>query len=156
MKTKSIILILSVLAITLSSCGNKEKSAEKIIVTMSAAKSEPVVKLESDKQYANPVFIYGSSFGNYFQALYKIGKFDDMLKFTSSGSISKYGKANIRKMYETMEFAYVIKLKSKTGTDTIVLNYEAGIYATKHMVRIPVVIESDTTKIVLQSLKGLR
>jgi len=78
-----------------------------------------------------------------------------MLKFTSSGSIKKYGTVNIRKMYETMEFAYTIKLKSKTGTDTVVLNYEAIIYATKNMIRIPVVIENDTVKIVLQSLNGL-
>ena len=150
--------MVSILAIALSSCGNKENSAKENIVTIFAGKSEPIVKTESDKQYANPVFFggTGTSFGNYFQALYKIGRFDDMLKLTSSGSISKYGKANILKMYENMEFAYTIKLKSKTGTDTIVLNYEAGIYATKSMVRIPVVIENDTAKIVLRNLKSLR
>ncbi len=155
MKTKSFILITSVLAIALSSCKNKENHIETSIIK-TVVKNGPVTNTDLEiKQYSNPVLVYGSSFGNYFQALYKIGKFDDMLKFTSSGSIKKYGTVNIRKMYETMEFAYTIKLKSKTGTDTVVLNYEAIIYATKNMIRIPVVIENDTVKIVLQSLNGL-
>lgn len=153
MKTKSIILIF-VTVIALSSCGNKEKSTS---VDKSMVDNTSIVKQDlNTKEFSNPVFIYGSSFGNYFQALYKIGKFDEMLKFTSSGSISKYGKANILKMYETMDFAYSIKLKSKTGTDTIVLNYEAGIFATRNILRIPVIIENDTVKIVLKNLKSLR
>lgn len=155
MKTKSIVLIFAT-AIALSSCGNKKSYLSKANpIEVTVVKIEPVINL-STKEFSNPVFIYGSSFGNYFQALYKVGKFDKMLKFTSSGSIMKYGKENIRKMYETMDFAYTIKLKSKFGTDTITLNYEAGIYATKHMVRIPVVIENDTVKIVLQNLRSLR
>ena len=154
MKTKSLILIVTMLALTLGSCGTKEvgkelpKQAKVEMISTSSVKNS---------EFSNPVLIYGSSFGNYFQTLYKLGKFDDMLKFTSSGSIAKYGKEKIRKMYETMDFAYTMKLKSKNTTlDSTFLNYEAGIYATKHMVRIPVVIENDSVKIVLHSLKGLR
>ena len=156
MKIKSLIFTISILMISFVSCENKERPV-KTAISIPIVPIEQTVKDEPRiKEFANPVLILGSSFGNYFQMMYKQGKFDDMLKFTSSGSIAKYGKKNIRKMYETMEFAYTMKLKSKTGTDTTVLNYEAGIYATKHMIRIPVVVENDTVKIVIHNLKGLK
>lgn len=153
MKTKSIILMF-VTVMALSSCGNKKSHLSKVNpIEVNVVKIESVNL--STKEFSNPVIIYGSSFGNYFQGLYKVGQFDEMLKFTSSGSIKKYGKENIRKMYETMDFAYVIKLKSKTGTDTVTLNYEAEINATIKIRRIPVVIENDTVKIVLTNLNSL-
>ena len=38
----------------------------------------------------NPVLMQGSSFGNFFQQLYKQGMWDEMMRFTSQKSISKF------------------------------------------------------------------
>jgi len=147
---KHILLILTISILTLfTACENGDKNAVKI-------DSEALITPEPEvlnKPFANPVFIYGSSFGNFFQMLYKQGKFEDMLKFTSSNTITKFGKENIVVMYQNMAFAYEMKLKSQTiSGDTTILNYEAGIFATKHMIRIPVIIENDTAKIVINKL----
>lgn len=105
-------------------------------------------------EFSNPLLIYGSSFGSFFQALYKQGKFEDMLKFTSAGTIDKFGRERILALYKKMDFAYGIGLGSKsTVGDTIILNYEAGIMATSNMVRIKVVVENDSSKIVLDNLR---
>jgi len=122
--------------------------------------SVPIIKESEAHPYINPALIYGSSFGNFFQALYKIGKFEDMLHFTSSGSINKFGRDKVLNFYKTMDFAYKIKLKSMnagaTPIEATVLNYEAGIMATKNMLRMDVVVENDSCKIVLKDLKSLR
>lgn len=101
--------------------------------------------------YSNPVLIMGSTFGHYFQSLYKLGKYDEMVKFTTVESVAAMGGPEaVKKMYSKLKFAYDMRLKSKSiSGDTIILNYEAGIYATKHMVRIPVKIENDTTKLIV-------
>jgi len=153
MKTKLSVLFVSLLVI-LSSCAEKESSTDYVVENV--VETPQIVENNELKPFSNPVLIYGTSFGDFFQMLYKQGKFNEMLKFTSSGTISKFGSEEIVDMYKNMAFAYDMRLKSTTGSDTIFLNYEAGIYATKHMVRIPVVIENDTTKIVLYDLKDLR
>jgi hypothetical protein len=48
-----------------------------------------------DKPFSNPSFMYGTNIGQYFQTLYRLGKYDEMLKFTSQESIKKYGKDKI-------------------------------------------------------------
>lgn len=152
MKTK--LFILTILVMVMSSCGEKAKPIESEVENVTEVPK--TVKNDDLKPFSNPILIYGTSFGNFFQMLYKQGKFNEMLKFTSSGSISKFGSAQIVNMYKNMAFAYDMKLKSTTGSDTLVLNYEAGIYATKNMIRIPVIIENDTAKIVLYNLKDLK
>jgi hypothetical protein len=106
------------------------------------------------KPFSNPVLIYGSSFGNYFQMLYKTGKYEEMIKFTSSKSVKSFGSKAILELYKKMNFGYTIKLKSKNDLDngSIMLNYETIITATKGMLRMNVMVENDTTKIILQSI----
>jgi len=101
--------------------------------------------------FSNPALIMGSTFGHYFQSLYKLGKYDEMLKFTTAESMAAMGGSEVvKKMYSKLKFAYDMRLKSKTiSGDTIILNYEAGIYATKHMIRMPVMIVNDTTKLIV-------
>lgn len=111
------------------------------------------VKVESSKTFANPFLIEGSDFGHFFQALYKLGKFDDMVKFTSSGTLAQFGSTKVFEFYKTMDFAYDVKLKSHNNiNDTIVLNYKPEIMASRHMIRMKVVIENDSTKVVLENL----
>lgn len=101
--------------------------------------------------WSNPVLIYGSSFGSYFQVLQKQGRFTTMLKFTSSECIKKYGAEKILKTYEDMNFSYVIKLKNKEDNTngTVTLNYDKPYVMTeKGILRMVVVVENDTVKFV--------
>jgi hypothetical protein len=103
-------------------------------------------------QFSNPVLIMGSTFGHYFQSLYKLGKYDEMVRFTTLESVAAMGGPEaVKQAYSKLKFAYDMRLKSKSESgDTIILNYEAGIYATKHMIRVPVKIENDTTKLIFE------
>ena len=125
-----------------------------LLFSLSAVCQPNVDKLvNDDKPYANPVLIYGTDFGRYFKMLYKTGDFDTMLKFTSQKSIDKFGKENILEYYKQMDFGYDMRLKSKTEKgELIVLNYDAKIVNTTRVVRINVVLENDTSKIVLDNI----
>lgn len=94
----------------------------------------------------------GSDFGNFFKTLYAQGKYDEMINFTSKVSIEKFGKEKIINFYKNdLKFGYEIgKPHSQTVSgDTITLNYNANIIATKRVVRINVVVENDSCKILL-------
>jgi hypothetical protein len=160
MKIVRFILILAITSV-LASCSqeNQDNSPEigAELLKANVPPASPCLSDASEKPFSNPVLIYGSSFGNYFQTLYKTGQFDHMMKFTSSESIEKFGRDKILEFYKNMDFAYSIKLKSKNDNDGVTtLNYEAGIMATRSMVRIDVVLENDTCKILLSDLKSLK
>lgn len=116
----------------------------------SIATIEPIIndKIEQPK-LNNPVLMNGSSFANYFQALYKLGNFNEMLLFTSNNLIAKYSKEKLMNTYQKMDFAYEIKLKSiQTNKDSsFTLNYSSVQFATNKMIRVHVVIENDTVKL---------
>lgn len=109
---------------------------------------------DNSKPYSNPIFIYGSSFGNFFKALYKVGDYESMMKFTSSKSIKEFGYYNILNYYKNMDFGYDMKLISRpapiNGIST--LNYSAMIMGTKRVVKLDVTIENDSTKLVIDNL----
>ena len=158
MKNIKFLLVL-VLSAILVSCGQEnvsEKTAElpEAVVTKTPSKST----IESPvAPYSNPAIIYGSSFGEFFQMLYKTGKFEDMVKFTSSQSLELFGREKVIGFYKSMDFGYKIDLKSMNkDVDIITLNYEADILATKNIVRMEVVIENDSCKILLKDIKDLR
>lgn len=106
------------------------------------------------KPFANPGFMFGTDLGKYMQTLYKIGKIDEMVKFTSSETIKKYGVAQVSDYYEDCGFGYDIKLVSMTGDGKYkTLSYNAKINATNKVVRMKVVLENDSAKVVLENLK---
>ena len=111
--------------------------------------------IDSKGPYANPFFIYGTDFGNFFQTMYTHGKFEDMLAFTSSQSKNHFGEDVILEFYKNeLEFGYDIgkyPLSNGTAGDIIMINYEADIMATKKIIRIDVIVENDSCKIVLPS-----
>ena len=136
--------LILLLFLLLFSC--TDNSQPIVIGQVSYASTPEVVT----KPFSNPVLIYGSSFGNYFQSLYRIGDFESMLKFTSSSSIKKYGKKAILERYEKMKFNYRLALTStKKEGDITVLNYSSNIIATRTMIRLRVAVENDTCKVIL-------
>jgi hypothetical protein len=92
----------------------------------------------------------GTDFLTLFKTYYRLGKFEEMLRFTSKSSIEKYGKDKILEAYKKMEFGYDIKLLNKNDQSdgTIKLNYETSKVATKGVLRITVNIEGDTVRLV--------
>lgn len=106
---------------------------------------------ESEK-WNNPVLIQGSSFGHFFQQLYKQGLYDEMVRFTSDKSIKKYGSDSLIKYYRSIDFGYKMKLKSKfIQKDVTTLNYESDIVGGKHITRLCVVVENDTCRLLLDN-----
>ncbi|TXI85132.1 MAG: hypothetical protein E6Q38_00875 [Crocinitomicaceae bacterium] len=119
-----------------------------LLMMLSAAVAQPV-----SKPYSNPLLIYGSSFGNFFKVLYKTGDFNTMMKFTSTETIKKFGYANVLEYYKTTDFGYEMKLRSRTITNGVyTLNYVANILSTQKVVRLDVVVENDTAKVVLDNI----
>jgi len=120
------------------------------------------IKIEADNSpirelgpYENPFLIYGTDFGNYFQTMFVHGKYEQMIAFTSKRSIDEFGEKRVLDFYKNeLDFGYDIggkPLSSGVENDMTVLNYKADIMATKTIIRINVVIENDSCKIVLPS-----
>lgn len=107
-----------------------------------------------DKLFANPAFMMGTNLGKYLQVLYAQNQIDEMVKFTASETIKKYGREKVWNYYSTCNFGYEIKLKSmNTEGRYKILSYNARINATNTVVRMKTVVENDTAKVVLDNLR---
>ena len=104
------------------------------------------------------MLIYGSSFGNFFQALYRINRFDDMVKFTSKGSRKKFGDKAILGFYKNdFHFDFELgKLTSiqKSGDTSNLIYSNAIIFSTRRKVVLETVNENDSVRLVLHTLKN--
>jgi hypothetical protein len=126
-----------------------------IVLNFTVAKSQ--IYTGTDRPFSNPSFMMGTNFGQYFQTLYRLGRYDDMLKFTSQESIKKYGKDKILDYYQNCDFGYKIKIINKTTDGKYyILSYNANIMATNKVVRMKTVVENDTAKIVLDNLNIIK
>lgn len=107
--------------------------------------------------YKNPALVFGTSFGHYVQSLFRNARYSDLLMFTSSQTRTKFGDKELLKYYkEQFRFGYQLGPLSniKLEGDTLVLTYaKANIIATKRIIRIKVLIENDSCKLVLSNLK---
>lgn len=142
MKYLNMLIIIALVAFT-SSCVNKEY--KQVDVTNKTV----IDSITNESKLNNPVLMNGSSFANYFQALYKLGRFEDMLIFTSKELITEYGKERILESYKKMNFAYDIKLKSMQNNNdsTYTLTYSGIQFATNKIIRMQVINENDTVKL---------
>lgn len=112
-------------------------------------------KFASDKPFSNPAIIQGSSFGHFFQSLLRTGQYAIMLRFTSRSTRNKLGDERLIDYYQKeMQFGYELgKLKTVIGHDTLLLIYpEAQLQATRMIVKLKVLIEQDTSKLLLERL----
>lgn len=107
--------------------------------------------------YSNPALIYGSSFGEFFQSLYRNNQFEQMLAFTSGKTLNQFGRNEIRNYYmRKFKFDYVLGHLSNmvTDGDTILLTYsKAHISATRRKIVLRCFIEKDSVKLVLTKLE---
>jgi len=110
-------------------------------------------------KYNDPVFFMGTgtSFPVYWQVLYRQGKFEEMVAWTSVQSIKRFSRNRILKYYqEELAFGYSFgKLTSQNLSDGMtVLNFaNSVVLGTKRVTRFQVVIENDSCKILITHLK---
>ncbi len=143
-------LVIFIISLALCNCQPKEVKQKQVII-----KAAP--NMEIEKPCANPTLIYGSSFGNFFQALYRTNQFETMQAFTSNKTKAKFGNQLLP--YYQNEFKFDYSLGKLTNLsyrgDTVLLTYaKAYIYGTRRKVVIPCHVENDSVKIILNNLRN--
>ncbi|HOD55376.1 MAG TPA: hypothetical protein PKJ08_12685, partial [Candidatus Cloacimonadota bacterium] len=102
---KNLLLIaLCFIFLTNLSCNGVVKDFEtKNIQNPRQGKSE---KAGSEKEFSE-IYINGTDAGTYFQTLYKLNKYDEMIQITCTESLRKFGTAAVLEYYKNqMSFAY--------------------------------------------------
>lgn len=147
---KAFIYLLPIL-LFLFSC-QTQKSYDKKSLPLEESSVYSEYEFSSDEKFNNPVLIYGSSFGHFFQQLYKQGRWDEMIKYTSQRSINTYGVDSIKRYYQNSDFGYDMKLKSRLIVNNVsTLNYESMIGNKKAITRLDVVVENDTCRLLIDN-----
>lgn len=115
--------------------------------------------LES-KPYSDPIFFCGtgSSYGNYLQSLYRLNKFDDLLKFTSSGTRRRFRDEAVLGFYKN-DFQFDFQLNKltaiqKSGDTNFLIYSTAQSLGTRRKVILKTVIENDSVRLILDSMKN--
>lgn len=105
-----------------------------------------------DKSWFNPILIYGSNFGHIFQQWYLTGNYQKMLQLTAQESRESLGDSIILEYYKKMQFAYPIRLISHLRKgNKYQLIYKTKINATMVRLKLDIVIENDTARVILPS-----
>lgn len=147
---KTFIYLLSILLFLFSCESQKKYDIKNLSLEESAFYSD--YEFSSDEKFDNPILIYGSSFGHFFQQLYKQGRWDEMIKYTSQRSIDAYGIDSIKKYYQEIDFGYDMKLKSRLSVNNVsTLNYESMIGNRKTITRLDIVVENDTCRLLIDN-----
>jgi hypothetical protein len=103
-----------------------------------------------DKPWSNPILIFGSNFGHIFQQLYLTGNYQKMLELTDQSSRELHCDSIILDYYKKMQFAYPIQLISHTRNGhKYQLIYKAKINATVVRLRVEIIVENDTARVIL-------
>ena len=141
------------------SCANDQSTKQPGKKTKENLKEKSVKKetTEEDTEtfdMSNPALMMGTNLGTLFKTYYKVGDYSNMLIYTSSSTIKKYGTEKLLNMYRNLNLGFDMKLTNMTteGNEKI-LHYEILINATKQMKRLHCIIEKDTARVVPQHLE---
>ena len=108
-------------------------------------------KQHNQNNWGNPVLIGGASFGNIINVNYQLGLFDELYRLTNSTLKSSLSKQDIINKYRNLPMGFDLDFPiNKTDENGIIwLHYSAEINATKKIMRMPVVVEDDTCRLML-------
>lgn len=102
--------------------------------------------------FSNPVLIQGTSFGVFFQSLHRNGRHEEMLRFTDSEARARFGDDSLTNYYVRW-FHMDFELGKITGIDhgdtTILMYSNAKLLGTRVLVRVPVIVENDSCRLLL-------
>ena len=138
----------------ITSCSSEQENLKTSTEVVEKKEGLPQKHVSEKKgEFSNPAIIFGTDFLTFFKSLRKLGKFDDMIKFTSSESIEKYGTSELIKFYQNsfnnMSDSKLINLENN-GEGKYTMYYSNSEFATKRAFDIKVVIENDSTKLVYE------
>lgn len=148
------IFFLSMLIFLISSC---KRQASRVDPVIEDDKEE--IKREDKKRneavgvdWTNPVLIGAASFGNIININYKLGKFDELYRLTNRSLKSSLSSQEIINKYKKLPMGFDLDFPiNKTEESGMIwLHYAVEINATKKIMRMPVVVEDDTCRLVLQ------
>tara|TARA_B100000609_G_scaffold193511_1_gene184981 strand:+ start:721 stop:1209 length:489 start_codon:yes stop_codon:yes gene_type:complete len=131
-----------------------------------ATKVNPIIEDETEKDvntqknvvdpitqidWSNPVLIGGASFGNIINVNYKLGEFNELYRLTNSALKSSLTKQEIVNKYRSLPLGFDLDFPmNRTEENGIIwLHYAVEINATKKIMRMPIVIEEDTCRLML-------
>ena len=156
---KSLVIIIIVALVEMAGCNNTNKKEIRILpgttdrVTLHDDTNRSLAR--QPISFSNPCIMAGSTFLNYFMALIRTQNYDEALRFTASCSIIKYGSAAILQLYRSMKINYSPKLQSiKICGDTTYMRYGVSIFSTRTFRDIKVIVEHDTSRLVLPDWLG--
>ena len=105
--------------------------------------------------WSKPELINVSSFGQIINVYCKVGKYDELYRLTDQATRAKYSKSAIIEVYKNMAMGFEMGFPmNKTTEDGVVwLYYKVDIDATKKILRMPILIENDTCRLVLMQFQ---
>ena len=156
-------ILISFLFLSLASCKNSDMpvqaqvKTEESSVGISAELSRARMILESSApipeakiEFSDPAMIAGSSFGNFFISMIRTQNYEMAIKFTSKGSIKKFGRSTLLNEYSKFDFDYKLAQKSmKRNGDSITMVYSVNEYGTAKLKKFNLVLENDSCKLVV-------
>lgn len=103
----------------------------------------------AEVDWSNPVLIGAASFGNIINVNYQLGQFEELYRLTNSSLKSSLTKQEIINKYRSLPLGFDLDFPiNKTEENgTIWLHYAVEINATKKIMRIPIVVEDDTSRL---------
>ena len=131
-----------------------------------ATKVNPIIEDETEKDantqknvvdpitqidWSNPVLIGGASFGTIININYKLGEFNELYRLTNSALKSSLTKQEIVSKYRSLPLGFDLDFPMNRTEEngTIWLHYAVEINATKKIMRMPIIVEEDTCRLML-------
>jgi hypothetical protein len=134
-----------IIGLVMISCANPERSCKARL-----SKSASMVHVSEPEVWSNPNIIIGSSFGNIINTAYRLKNFELLYLLTDSTTRKKYSKLEITDIYSTLGLGFDMRLlDTKIDSGNFSMSYEVVIDATKQIIRLPVVVQNDTCRLLL-------
>ena len=133
------------LCLVMNSCTHPEPQDKVGISQPVSMVHEPVTE-----SWSNPNIINGSSFGNIINTAYRLENFDLLYVLTDSTTRRKHSKQEITDICSTLGLGFEMHLlNTKKVSGIYSMSYEIMVDATRQIIRLPVVVENDTCRLLL-------
>jgi hypothetical protein len=157
MKTLLLIIVAAIMCV---GCTNRTKELPgrntdlPLVATVDTVHSFGQPILKPTISFSSPSLFGGCSFGNAFMSFLRVQDYTSCLKYTSVGTIHKYGAAAMLKTYKSLKVNYTLHLLSIISCrDTTVMRYKANEFATSRFKEFKVVVENDTCRLVIDNIR---
>jgi hypothetical protein len=147
-------IILFILCFLLQAVSCKHSGSKQEVVVINHVVDDIV-----NKPFVNANLIYGSSFGHFYQELYRQNRYEEMIRFTCRGIKEKYSKSELVNFYNSLRFGFELgKLgSSKSMCDTTILVYpNSNRLGTRTKTEVYCVLENDTVRFLNLTIEEIK